>query len=299
MLVLVAQVLAGFEFQAVFLKGFDKLPEPAKALKVVSLVLLALALALLMMPVAFHRIVEEGNDTIRFNRLITRAIFPALLPFALGMGIDVFIAAEKVGSRAFGIALGAGIALLALFCWYLLEGYMKAKQGHHGPEEESMKPEGTPLEEKITQLLTETRVVIPGAQALLGFQFAVMLNESFDKLSPSLKQLHLVSLTIVAISAILLLMPAAYHRIVEMGENTERFHSFASRVLLAAMAILALGLSADFVVVVEKVFHSPSLAMAGGLAMLALYYGTWFGYTLLRKRQENPTDRRMPQPATR
>jgi Family of unknown function (DUF6328) len=37
----------------------------------------------------------------------------------------------------------------------------------------------TPLSEKIDQMLTEARVVLPGAQALFGFQLAVVFTESF------------------------------------------------------------------------------------------------------------------------
>ena len=34
----------------------------------------------------------------------------------------------------------------------------------------------TPLRAKVEQMLTEARVLIPGAQALLGFQMAIMLT---------------------------------------------------------------------------------------------------------------------------
>jgi hypothetical protein len=39
--------------------------------------------------------------------------------------------------------------------------------------------------------------------------------------------------------------PAAYHRIVEQGEDTERFHTLASRMVLLALALLAPGFSAS------------------------------------------------------
>jgi len=53
----------------------------------------------------------------------------------------------------------------------------------------------------------------PGAQALLGFQFAVMLVDGFDQLPASSQYLHLVSLVAVALSTVLLIAPAAYHRL--------------------------------------------------------------------------------------
>jgi hypothetical protein len=45
----------------------------------------------------------------------------------------------------------------------------------------------TPLGTKIEQVLTEARIIIPGAQALFGFQFVAMLTTGFDRLPPAFK----------------------------------------------------------------------------------------------------------------
>jgi hypothetical protein len=39
--------------------------------------------------------------------------------------------------------------------------------------------ETTPLDERITQMLTEARVVLPDVQALLGFQLASVISQIF------------------------------------------------------------------------------------------------------------------------
>lgn len=78
---------------------------------------------------------------------------------------------------------------------------------------------------------------------------------------------------------VLLITPAAYHRLAERGEDSEHFLRLASRLLLAAMVFLALGTAADFYVVVERVAQSTLWgAVSAGLALL-LCYGLWFGYT--------------------
>src|SRR4029078_12967774 len=124
------------------------------------------------------------------------------------------------------------------------------EEKHMKDEQEQSGSDGEKLKDEVDQVLTETRVVLPGAQALLGFQFAGILMESFDKLPASSKYVHLASLALIALSTILLVTPAAYHRIVERGKETERFRRFASRMLLAAMVPLALGISSEFFVVV-------------------------------------------------
>jgi Family of unknown function (DUF6328) len=83
--------------------------------------------------------------------------------------------------------------------------------------------------------------------------------------------------------------PAAYHRIVERGEETEHFHRFASRVLLAAMIPLALGITADFYIVMRKVTESAALSAIVAALLLIAFYGLWFGYTLYRRAQHTHT----------
>ena len=292
MLILGAQVLLGFQFRAVFEPGFDKLPEPAQYLKLIGLALMSIAVGLLMAPGPYHQIVERGEDTSNIHRYTTRIAELALLPFAVAFGLDMFVAAEKLMSDAMATVAGILMTLVALFFWYGLEAMHKA--GHEAEamevdEMEKQQPQdkhgGTKIKDKIKHVLTETRVVLPGAQTLLGFQFSIFLMESFDKLPASSRYVHFASLAMVALSIVLLMTPAAYHRIVERGEETAHFHRFASRVLIAAMVPLALGLSGDFFLVARKVTESAGFAAALAVVLLVLFYGLWFGFTAYRRRQ--------------
>ena len=76
-------------------------------------------------------------------------------------------------------------------------------------------PDQKQLDEEIHHALTEIRMVLPGAQALLGFQFITLVLQEFEKLPDSMKITHLVSLSLMALAVILLMTPAADHRIVE------------------------------------------------------------------------------------
>jgi hypothetical protein len=53
-------------------------------------------------------------------------------------------------------------------CWYGLGSVPKLPPGNRYMQRETETP--TPLPTKIDQLLTEARVILPGAQALLGFR---------------------------------------------------------------------------------------------------------------------------------
>ena len=302
-LILGSQVLLGFQFRSTFETGFEALPEHARYLKLGGLGLMTVAVGLLMAPGPYHQLVEKGEDTSRMHRFTSRIAELALLPFALAFGTDVFVAAEKLMGGAVATVAGLLMTLVALFFWYGIEAMQKAGHEPEAMEIKAMEKQqpqkkdgGTKIKDKIKHVLTETRVVLPGAQTLLGFQFSIFLMESFDKLPESSKYIHFASLAMVALTIVLLMTPAAYHRIVERGEETAHFHHFAGRMLLAAMVPLALGLSGDFFLVARKVTESVTLAAALGLVLLALFYGLWFGFTTYRRSQRQaeadwPVDR--------
>ncbi|HWE22737.1 MAG TPA: DUF6328 family protein, partial [Myxococcales bacterium] len=140
--------------------------------------------------------------------------------------------------------------------------------------------------DKIVQVLTEARVVLPGAQALFGFQLAMTLMESYEALPASSKTVHLASTCAIACAIVFVMAPPAYHRIVERGEDTERFHQFASWMVLAAMFALPLGFAGDLWVVVRKQTSSVSAATVSAAVTIAVFYGVWFGAMLaLRVRR--------------
>jgi hypothetical protein len=299
MLVLGAQVLTGFQYSSVFQKAFEQLPQASRYLVLIALGLLLLTLALLMSNAPYHQIASRGRDSGQLLQYITATVTLALLPLALSLAIDLYLVGEKVGGQATGLLIGAGGLTLALFFWYGLEIVQKRRHTPHGNARASEDMEDKPVQEekkdpeaeseelkaRIDQVLVEARVVLPGAQALLGFQFAIMLAEGFDKLPLSSKYVHMASLVLITLSTILLMTPAAYHRIVEHGEESEHFERFASRVVLASMVPLALGLCGDFYVVLFKITGILELSLVLSAAMLAVIYGLWFGYTILQRNR--------------
>ena len=113
-----AQILIGFDFQGVFNSGFDKLPESSHYLKIISLGLLLVTLCLVLSPAPYHKLVEHNHNTRRFHRFIRKVILFALFPFAVGLGLDIYIATEKILGVTQAIIIGALTALFALFAWY-------------------------------------------------------------------------------------------------------------------------------------------------------------------------------------
>ena len=70
-------------------------------------------------------------------------------------------------------------------------------------------------------MLIEARTILPGAQALLGFQLTVVMTEAFERLGQSEKFTHVAALILMAITVVLLMTPPALHRIVYAGEESK------------------------------------------------------------------------------
>jgi len=288
MLILSTQILLGFQYRAVFEKGFEALPPTSQYLKLAALGVLLLAIALIMWPGAYHRIVWQGKDSAAVHDFTTNVMDVALLPFLIALAIDFYVIFGKVLSTASAVTAGSTVGAIGLFLWYGLGGLSRFRNWDSdlkSNRERKAEMPRTELHDKIDQVLTEARVVLPGAQALLGFEFITILMEGFDKLPASSKYVHVISLGLIGLTVILLMTPAAYHRIVERGEDTEHFHRVASLLLLAAMIPLPMGICGDVYVVVQKVTESTTLGIASALLALASLYGLWFGFTIYRRGQ--------------
>src|SRR5947209_14284401 len=135
-------------------------------------------------------------------------------------------------------------------------------------------------------MLTEARVIIPGCQALLGFQLIAMLTHGFDELPFEAKIVHAAGLCCVAIATILLMTPASLHREAFGGDDSEFFLRLGSAFVIAASLPLALGIAADVYVVFLKITHSVAATLAAALASLLAMLLLWYVYPMwLRQHQ--------------
>lgn len=286
LLILGVQVLVGLGYRSTLEPGFNELSRFSQYLKLGDLVLLLACVAVIFSPVPYHRFIEKGETSKDVLAYVSQMTEIGLLPLALALGIELYVGTEGIVGRGPAIASGMITSLSAFALWYGWE-YVKKKQ-HHGPrqkearEEDSKDMKPTTIDDKVKHVLVEERMVLPGVQALLGFQLAVVLMDAFKHLPKSSQYIHLVSLWLITASVILLIAPAAYHRIVEHGEATESFHRLAGIIMLISMAPLALGMCGDLYVVAAKV-TSPPVAATASTLMLLFFAALWFAFPLYRR----------------
>jgi Family of unknown function (DUF6328) len=283
LLILGSQILFGFQLNGMFQDAFEQISVVGRSLNACGYFLMASSVGLLIAPSMQHRLVERGQDTERIHGATSLFAALALIPFAPSLGITFYIVLERHVGAAAAAAAGAAFSLLALFFWFGIERMIKQPEKKMSREQDEKQ---TPLHARIEQMLTESRVMLPGAQALLGFQFAVMLSKSFDQLPASARAVHVAALAFLALTVILLMTPAAIHRITFGGEDTERLHTLGGRFVIAAAVPLGLGISLELYVALVRATQSPALGIAGACAIAALFAGLWFVQPLmLRARQ--------------
>ncbi len=286
LLVLGIHILLGFAYRSFFAEAYESLTQPKKVLLAVSLACLLTSVTLLFAPAMQHRIVYDGFSEPAVYSYTNRMVEAALLPFAAAIGLDLYVLVGHAMSRTAGLGFAVGFTALALVLWFVLEiALRKPESWMRTMEQQRPKAEPTPLKQRIEQLMTETRIILPGVQALLGFQLFAVLSQSFEKLSDTNKLVHVTALGALAVSMILLMAPAAYHRIVTGGEATDDVLRFSHYALLGSMVPLALGLGAGFYVALTRVVETPFWPAVVASVSVVVMLGMWFAVPMIAARR--------------
>jgi uncharacterized PurR-regulated membrane protein YhhQ (DUF165 family) len=137
--------------------------------------------------------------------------------------------------------------------------------------------ETLPLSEAVTHLLEECRMVLPGVQALFGFQLIAVFNSTFrERLTSTEQIIHLVAIGLVTMSVALIMTPAAYHRQTNPEEATESFIKLATYLLLCSMLPLMVGITLDFYLIARLILENNTLSLLLAVALMIWFATFWF-----------------------
>src|SRR6266550_3052670 len=129
-----------------------------------------------------------------------------------------------------------------------------------------------PLSEAMTHLLEECRMVLPGIQALFGFQLIAVFSSTFgEKLTSTEQYFHLAAIGLVAIAVALVMAPAALHRQTNPQAASQDFITTASRLLLLSMFPLILGISADFYLIARLILNNTLISLSLSTVLLVVF----------------------------
>lgn len=132
---------------------------------------------------------------------------------------------------------------------------------------------------EMRNIIEEARVVLPGVQALFGFQTIAVFNDRFEELAYYAKSCHALGMIMVIISIAMVMTPAIYYRTC-YGHATAPMVKLSSRLIRGALGPLAAGLALDMFTVMHVVAtgmpERTALSVGAGVGTLALLSGLWF-----------------------
>ena len=154
--------------------------------------------------------------------------------------------------------------------------------------------EEVPLSKATQFLFEECRMLLPGIQALFGFQLAAVFSPRFgDLLTSAEKRLHLLAMGLVAVAVALIMSPAAYHRQTCPRLVTARFFRISTRLVLLSMPCLAISFCLEFYLI-TRIITDALAASALASALFAVFFTLWFLLPRVRTSNNASAGNRTP-----
>lgn len=143
------------------------------------------------------------------------------------------------------------------------------------------------LKDQMGHILEEARMVLPGIQALFGFQTVAVFNDRFHELPRYVQACHAGALGLVVFAIALVMLPAAYHRMTRPAVVTLHTIKLSSRAICWALAPLAAAIALDLFVVLHVVTGDFALDIGAAGAAFILLIGLWFAFPLVARRRHD------------
>jgi len=141
------------------------------------------------------------------------------------------------------------------------------------------------LETAVRFALEEARMVLPGIQALFGFQLVAVVSQRFGEIFDTFQQgLHLGALVLTAVSFALAMTPAAYHRQFGTDRVSAKLLRVASVFIGAAMVPLMIAVSIDIALLTYAISQENKIATMLGAASFLTFGGLWIVFPQLARR---------------
>jgi hypothetical protein len=152
-------------------------------------------------------------------------------------------------------------------------------------ENESAETDKT--EKLAIAVIDEARMVLPGIQALFGFQLIAAFNERFQQLEPPQQVLHFVALVLIALAIAIIMTPAAYHRLAERGSMSGFFVRLASAFIAVAMFPLMVSLCIEVYLLGHVILQREWPSAAISVLLLIVFAGLWYGFPFAMRRSRH------------
>lgn len=140
---------------------------------------------------------------------------------------------------------------------------------------DSKTPQPKKNDEEMRNIIEEARVILPGLQAVFGFQTAAVFSERFTDLQTYAEVCHLIGLALIVVAMTMLMTPAVYYR-AQHGDASARMVNVSRRAIRGALIPMALGFSLDMLTVMSLATDALAFSIGAAVGTLIMFVGLWY-----------------------
>jgi O-antigen/teichoic acid export membrane protein len=145
------------------------------------------------------------------------------------------------------------------------------------------------VDRELIELLNELRVALPGVQFLFAFLLIVPFQQTRDQLTDFQKDLYLVALMAAAVATVLLIAPAAQHRVLFRQKDKEQLLRRSNVYAFAGLVVLGIAICTAILLVVDVLFSLALAWIAAGIVAVMLAIA-WIAVPVWRKARTERDD---------
>jgi hypothetical protein len=150
--------------------------------------------------------------------------------------------------------------------------------------ESTMDPEHKKrVDRELSELLQETRVVLPGIQVLFAFLLTVPFTQRFDVLDAGDRDVYFAAVICAALATGLLMTPTTHHRLTFRRGNKDLLVRIANHFVLAGAVLVAITVGLVTYLLGKVVFSAAFGAWVAGLLTGAVLV-VWFTVPIFLRR---------------
>jgi len=153
--------------------------------------------------------------------------------------------------------------------------------GEINPETGRSETELERLDRNLNELFMGLRVALPGVQVLFAFLLVLPFQSGFPDVTAFQEKVYFATLLCTMIASVMLIAPSARHRIRFRKDDKAYVVFTASRLTIAGLVFLGLGMIGAILLVSDYLFGAATATIATLLVAIALFW-LWFGSPLAR-----------------
>lgn len=135
--------------------------------------------------------------------------------------------------------------------------------------------------EDLRELLSENQILLPGTEIFLGFLTTLPFTDRFEHLSTTEHDVFVCGYFATLSAFVMMVAPAAYHRIARPIADKERFRVFANKLLVMGLVPLSISIVLTTFLVTSMVVGAR-YALWGALGTAVLELLLWWTVPFLR-----------------